>query len=51
MTVQERIDYLTTMAADIIVQLTELDAPQEQIERAEAVSAAQCPEDGAAKDN
>jgi hypothetical protein len=37
MTVQERIDHLTEMAANIIVQLTELQNLQEQVQKAQAV--------------
>jgi hypothetical protein len=37
MTVQERIDHPTEMAADIIVQLTELQDLQEQVQKAQAV--------------
>jgi hypothetical protein len=41
MTVQERIDQLTRMAADIIFQLTELQNLQEQVQRAQEVFEAQ----------
>jgi hypothetical protein len=41
MTLQERIDYLTTMSESIVEQLNELISLREQIQKARSISATQ----------